>query len=173
MIAQICLAGLFGFTENIGTIQAILFIAGLILLFSEMFTPGLGVSGIAGTILLIAGIILTAKTPLEAVIMTLILLLLLALLLFLLLRSAKKGKLSKILILRQAMTKDRGFSSTEDNSALVGKEGTAVSQLRPSGIGEFDGRRMDVVSEGQFIEAGSKITVIRAEGRRVVVSQLK
>lgn len=169
MLAQICLAGLFGFTENIGTIQAVLFIGGLILLVSEMFTPGLGVAGGIGTLMLIAGIVLTAETVTQAVVMVLILIVLLALVLFFVLRSAKKGKLSKILVLRTELNKEKGYSSAADYSDLAGRQGTAITQLRPAGTGEFDGKRYDVVSEGIFIEAGTKITVLYTEGRRIVV----
>lgn len=172
MNALIVALGLFGFIENIGTVQAVLFSIGLILLFAEIFMPGLGVAAVIGTIAMIAGIILTARTPFEAFIMSVILLLLITLVLFIILRSAKKGKLSKSLILRAASRKEEGFSSASDNTALIGKEGVALTQLRPSGIGDIDGKRLDVVSEGTYIEPGTKIIVIHTEGRRIVVKPI-
>lgn len=172
MNALIYALGFFSFIENIGTIQAVLFIIGLILLSAEIFMPGFGVAGISGIILLIAGIILTARTPFEAFIMVLILILLITLVLIIILRSAKNGKLSKKLILRLSMKKEEGFISAGDNTMLIGKEGVALSQLRPSGIGEFEGLRFDVVSEGQYIESGTKISVVHTEGRRIVVKPI-
>ncbi len=169
MNAMICSLSFFSFVDNIGTIQTVLFVVGIILLFAEIFSPGLGIAAVSGTILLIAGIIMTARTPFEAFIMVLILILLITLLLIIVLRSAKKGKLSKILILRSALSKEKGFSSAEDYTSLIGKEGITLTQLRPSGIGEFDGKRLDVVSEGQYIETGTKISVIHTEGSRIVV----
>jgi membrane-bound serine protease (ClpP class) len=50
-----------------------------------------------------------------------------------------------------------------------GRRGTAVSPLRPAGIANIGGERIDVVSEGDFIEPGEPIEVIRVEGHRVVV----
>jgi membrane-bound serine protease (ClpP class) len=59
-----------------------------------------------------------------------------------------------------------GFAAQAD---LAGKEGLASTVLRPSGIAEIAGRRVDVVAEGRFIEAGERIRVIKVEGNRVVV----
>jgi membrane-bound serine protease (ClpP class) len=47
--------------------------------------------------------------------------------------------------------------------------GTALSPLRPAGVASFDGRRTDVVSQGEFIESGEPLEVVRDEGTRVVV----
>ncbi len=161
------------FITNMGTIQVILFIAGLVLLMIEMFMPGFGIAGGVGIVLLIIGIVMTARTVLEALVMILVLILLIALLLLVILRSAKKGKLSKKLILRSASKREAGFTATENSTSLIGKEGIAVSPLRPSGIGEFDGKRLDVVSEGLYMECGEKIRIVQAEGRRIVVKAVE
>jgi membrane-bound ClpP family serine protease len=165
--------GFGNFIGNIDTVSAILYIAGIILLFVEMFIPGFGIAGGIGTALIIVGIIMTATSVLEAVLMFLILLALVALVLVLILRSAKKGKLSKKLILRSAATRGEGFSASEDTSSLVGFEGVAATKLRPAGTGEFDGKRLDVVSDGEFIEPGSKIKITSAQGRKIVVKSIK
>jgi membrane-bound ClpP family serine protease len=169
VIEAICALNLLSFVENIGTVQTVLFILGLALLVAEMFMPGFGIAGGCGVILIAAGIIMTARTPFEAFVMISILILLVILLLVIILRSAKKGKLSKKLILRSAATREEGFSATGESASLIGKEGLAVTQLRPSGTGVFDGQRFDVVSEGIFIEPGTKIKIVHTEGRRIVV----
>lgn len=51
----------------------------------------------------------------------------------------------------------------------AGARGLAISALRPSGTAEFDGHRTDVVTEGDWIEAGSEIVVLRVEGAKVTV----
>jgi membrane-bound ClpP family serine protease len=163
----------FSFVEGIQTLQAILFIVGLLLLIAEMFMPGFGVAGFSGLVLLVLGIVLTARDPFEAVMMVLILLILVAGVLAIILRSAKKGKLAKKLILRSAARHENGFSTSADTSSLTGKEGIALTILRPAGSGEFDGRRLDVVTEGSFIEKGVKIRIVRTEGRRIVVQRVE
>lgn len=168
-----CAAGIFSFAENIGSIQMFLFVVGLILLFAEMFMPGFGIAGISGSVCIIIGIIMTARTALEAFVMLMIFLLVLAFVLFIILRSAKKGRLSKTLVLKSTLKKEDGYSSVDEYSALTGKEGIALTQLRPSGTGEFEGERYDVVTEGQFIQAGTAIVVVHIEGRRIVVRPIK
>jgi len=54
-------------------------------------------------------------------------------------------------------------------SDLVGKLGRASSDLRPSGTAKFDGERLDVVTRGELIEAGSEIEVIENRGNRIIV----
>ena len=165
--------GLFSFFEGIETLQAILLILGLILLTVEMFIPGFGFAGGTGIVLLILGIILTARTTLEAVVMIVILILLVAIVLAVILRSAKKGKLSKKLILWSAARHEQGFTTSENASGLLGKEGVALTVLRPAGSGEFEGRRLDVVTDGSFVERGTKIKIVRTEGRRIVVEPVE
>jgi len=53
--------------------------------------------------------------------------------------------------------------------SLTGAEGITVSDLRPSGIAEVNGRRIDVITEGGFLPAGTPIVVIRDEGYRRIV----
>jgi len=48
----------------------------------------------------------------------------------------------------------------------------ATTVLRPSGIVNFDGIKLDVVSEGEFIQPGSKVKIIKVEGRRIVVKKI-
>lgn len=52
---------------------------------------------------------------------------------------------------------------------LLGTSGIAQSDLRPGGIAEIDGERIDVVSEGGYITAGTTVIVVKDEGYRRVV----
>lgn len=161
--------GLFSFIEGIATLQAILFVAGLLLLLLEAFHPGFGIAGGLGLLCMVVGIFMTARTPFEAMVMFVLLLLLLAVLLFFVLRSAKSGFLYRKLILKSTATKQEGFAAVEEDTSLVGKEGIVLTQLRPAGTGDIEGTRLDIVSEGAFIEVGTVIRVTRVEGRRIVV----
>lgn len=57
----------------------------------------------------------------------------------------------------------------EQRSVYLGKRGTAMTPLRPTGIAEIDGRRIEVVTEGEFIAAGSRIRVVAMDRRRFFV----
>jgi membrane-bound serine protease (ClpP class) len=54
----------------------------------------------------------------------------------------------------------------------TGALGTTITALRPAGTAELDGRRVDVVSDGAFIDSGVKVKVVRVEGTRVVVTKV-
>jgi membrane-bound serine protease (ClpP class) len=56
--------------------------------------------------------------------------------------------------------------------SLQGATGMAISMLRPGGVAEIEGQRVDVVSEGGYIEAGEPIEVIADEGYRRIVRRL-
>ena len=64
-------------------------------------------------------------------------------------------------------------SAIDDYSALIGMKGTALSKLRPSGIAIINDIRYDVVTDGEFIDAGSPLQVTTVDGTRIVVSIAK
>lgn len=55
--------------------------------------------------------------------------------------------------------------------ALLGKEGVAESMLRPAGVARLDGRRVDVMTRGEMIQAGERVRVLEVEANRVVVAR--
>ncbi len=73
------------------------------------------------------------------------------------------------LLLRDSVHRGEGYLSAPSRDELVGKGGTALTDLRPSGTAEVEGERVDVVTEGEFVKAGAAVVVLRAEGYRHVV----
>jgi len=64
----------------------------------------------------------------------------------------------------------RAMSEAEENYGdLLGKKGTSVSTLRPSGKAEFDGKIYVVEADGSFIEPKKTVEVIRVRGNRIIV----
>ncbi len=57
--------------------------------------------------------------------------------------------------------------------AAIGDQGVAETPLRPSGIARFASARVDVVSEGEYVDAGEPVEVARVDGGRVVVRRVK
>lgn len=154
---------------GLGTIELIIIIIGLGLVVLEMFFPGFGAAGVLGLILLLVGIVMTANSLFEALILIIIIIALLGIALVIVLKSASKGHLSKTLILNDALDDESGFRGTEDLDSFVGKEGETITPLRPSGIAVFDGDKLDVVTEGEFIPANTRVKIIEVSGRRIVV----
>ncbi len=71
--------------------------------------------------------------------------------------------------LRSSLSKGSGMSSDEALSDLVGREGTAATDLRPSGTVKIGGERIDVVTRGDYINRDETVVVARVEGSRVIV----
>lgn len=151
----------------------ILFVFGIAMLLVEAFMPGLGIFGATGLISTVASIVLAAVTVQTGLIMLLIAFVLSAVFsVFAFRYFAGRGALRHI-ILSEEEKADLGYVAPLDQSKLTGKEGIAITSLRPSGAAEIEGKRVDVVSEGSYIPAGEMLIVDRVEGVRVIVRALK
>ena len=150
----------------------ICFVIGIGLMVLEAFMPGFGLPGISGIILEVVAVTLTWMNhgPMAALGMTLIVLSILAIAISMSLRSAANGKLSRSkLVLNDTESNEAGYRSTEDLDVFLGKEGVTTTVLRPTGMAEFDGVRLNVVSEGEFIQSGTRVQIVRVEGSRILV----
>jgi membrane-bound serine protease (ClpP class) len=162
--------------------ELLLVAAGLLLLAIELFvTPGFGVTGVLGLLAIVGGLglsLIGAGATWGAVVGALgrvAVSLLVAIAAALgLLRFLPRLPFGRRLVLQTELTAREGFASApETDRVWLGKRGTAASPLRPAGIAELEGERVDVVSEGDFIEAGEPITVVRVDGNRIVVRRLR
>lgn len=158
--------------QSIGLLSVIFFGIGFLLVIIEIFVPGFGVPGVLGIAFLIAGVIVTAKTLMQALILIIIILAMLGVLTSMVLKSASKGKLSKKIVLSTSIKKEDGYIGASDMQFFLDKTGTTLTILRPSGTVDFDGVKLDVVSEGDFIPKGTEVKVIKVEGRKIVVKQI-
>jgi membrane-bound serine protease (ClpP class) len=156
--------------------------AGVILLAIELFvTPGFGVTGILGLVALLGGLGLslvgagaTWEVIITAVGQVAVSLLLAIAASLAMLRLLPRLPFGRRLVLETELAAGEGFASApEADRAWLGKRGTAVSTLRPAGIADIEGARVDVVSDGEFIDAGESITVVRVDGNRIVVRRLR
>ncbi len=147
-------------------------IIGLGLMVAEMFTPGLGVMGAGGIVALILAIVLSANSFLDALITLAIILVVLLVAGVIIYRSFEKGRLAKSsIVLKESI--DSASTSLNDYEVqqLVGKCGVALSALRPSGNAQIDGKRYDVVTNGEFIPKDAQITVERIDGLKILVKR--
>ncbi len=149
----------------------VLFIVGILFFVVEMHQPGFGVWGTLGAVCLLLDIVITAKTLVQGLVLAGIILLVLLVLFLVCMRLFSKGKMPKHLVLQSSTAKQEGFSGTPDLRGLVGKTGKTVTVLRPAGCVLVDGRRFDVVSNGEFIEPDTDVVVTEVEGNRIVVKE--
>ena len=145
----------------------VLMVVGFVLLVIEMYIPGFGLAGISGTILMIGGIAAMQPSPLQALLLTLISVILLGIAFSLAMHSISKGRLSRSKLVLGKKDPAEG----EDLSYFIGKLGTTHTALRPAGIAEFDGVKLNVVSDGDFVGAQRPVRVERVEGNRIVVRE--
>ncbi len=85
------------------------------------------------------------------------------------LKFLKRTPIWSQIVLKYAETKDRGYVGPSDTSDLVGSTGLTVTALRPAGIADINGKRVDVVSDGSFIPQSTEVVVVKTEGSRIVV----
>ena len=149
--------------------SAVCVLLGMILIIVEVFLPGFGLPGIGGIVLVGAGVVMVGMHfgSLTAVGTLLVIIAVLAVLISWVLRQASRGggKRSDLFL----QERDDLRTQQEDMKVLVGKSGTTTSVLRPAGIGDFDGVRLNVVTEGGFIEKDMPIEIVRVDGSRIVV----
>jgi len=148
------------------------FLIGVGLLVLEAFMPGFGLPGITGVVLQVIAVALTWvwHGPVAALGMLLVILFVLAIAISMSLRSVANGKLSKSrIILHDTESNEAGYRSTQDTEIFLGREGETTTVLRPTGMAEFDGVKLNVISEGEFIPAGVKVRIVRVEGSRILV----
>ncbi len=189
-VGLICL-GLFFWSHMLvglaGWEGVLLVAAGILLIALEILViPGTGIAGIAGLAALLGGIFisligdLTVASSADLAEAGYVLLSALALILL--------GSWGILKFLPQARLRQGGLvlAATKPTAPArrtaemrrphraaerfaPGAEGVAVTDLRPSGTARLDGQRVSVVTEGDYVEAGSRIVILYAEGNRVVV----
>jgi membrane-bound serine protease (ClpP class) len=142
-----------------------LLLAGLLLLFLETLLPGM-IAGIAGLICLGGAVVLgytRFDPPVGHYILggTLLALIIGGVLWIKYFPDSPAGRW----FISTGQTGTVGAEKPE----LLNATGTAITALRPSGAAMIQSRRVDVVSEGAFIEKGQPIKVVAIEGLRVVV----
>ena len=168
------------------TMDMLLFLIGIILLFTELFiTTGFGFVGAGGILCILAGIYLAlVKRPvpqfswefnlLNTALYTISGAILTSGAIFtLLLRALPKNKgLLSHLALSFSEKQEEGFNASPvEMHTLTGKRGVAHTKLRPTGKAMIDDRLWSVMTDGDFIEKGTEIIVEKVEGNRILVQR--
>lgn len=141
-----------------------LLILGAVLMFLETLLPGL-VAGIIGFICLVAAVFLAyGESFLTGNIVLGVVVVGLAAGTWAWLKFFPESGIARRFVSQRAVG-ELGVDKPE----LLNGTGTALTQLRPSGVAQINGQRVDVVTEGGLIERGTSVKVVAIEGARIVV----
>ena len=168
----------------LGLVQAweiVLFVIGVVLLLVEVFVlTGFGVAGIAGIIFTVFALVasLVGNVGLEfppflritpALVTVAITMCLLVALMVVAGRMLPEAIRVNPLVLKPELASDAGYTSAPTHSEFLGRIGVTLTPLRPSGAIRLGERRIDVITDGEFVERGVDVRVVAVRGSRVEV----
>ena len=161
------IAGLAGY-ETI-----ILFIIGIVLIVLEFFLPG-GIAGALGAVAVIVSIILAGGNPMYMAYSVLIAIVVAVSGMVIIMKFfGRKLHLLNKMVLMDSTDTESGYVSNINRVELLGKKAIAITPLRPSGTIDMEGERIDVVSQGSYIDRGKHVIIVKVEGSRIVVREFE
>lgn len=158
--------------QGLVVIGIMMLIAGFVLVGVEMVIPGFGAPGIIGSICLVGGIFLSSDSFEQGVTITAVVAILLAVMFAVVLALFHMKKIKPPIILEAEVCGEKGILNTSDLEYLVGKKGTASTDLRPAGKCNIEGVEFDVRSDGRYIAKGSKVRIVRVQGNTLIIKEV-
>ncbi len=147
-------------------IAMVLISLGVLLLVAEIFIPSFGITGTLGIIFIVLGVVTTAETLVGGILIFTIIIGIAIILMFIAYKIvASKGS---PFVLSENLKEE----VAENLDYFKGKQGVALTPLRPAGTGDFSGVRLDVLTKGEFIEKGMDIIVDEVSGKRIFVKKI-
>ncbi len=149
----------------------ILCVVRIIAALAELVLPG-GLLGVVGALCLVGAVIATFVSY-GATAGTIALALLVVsgvLTLYFWMKQFHRLPFTRQLMLNDAVGID---AALQERQTLTGRTGLAMTDLHPSGRGDFDGRKIDVVTEGPQIAKGSKIEIVETRGPSIIVREMR
>ncbi|MBP5354169.1 MAG: hypothetical protein J6Y67_03395 [Lachnospiraceae bacterium] len=156
--------------EAIQILGCVVLVIGILLIGVEFILPGFGLPGISGTILVVIGIYLTGKNGSERIIVGVVTIVVIAAILVVDLVLFNSKKIKSPIKLDTDLQGKNLFIEEKDMEYLIGRRGTAITDLRPSGKGEFDGVKLDVTAS-DFINKGTKLVITSIKNNRIFVEE--
>ena len=151
----------------------ILLLVGVGLLVFEMYIPGFGVPGTLGIGSLVMGFVVLKPSMEQGLLLFVVLAAVLCVALSICLVTASRGRLEKSRLALKDVALDPNAAASNDLNYFIGKTGVTRTALRPVGMAEFDGVKLNVVSDGEFIGQGVPIRVQKVAGNRIVVAEIE
>ncbi len=194
LIAMLCFA-LFFWSRFLGgtaeILEVLLFLSGVVFLAVEVFVlPGFGVAGLLGLLLMFSGVVMAShhfvvpETPrqLSALAHTMLVVASSGVI-FLVVASFLSRYFGMLPVLNRLVLQAEGGSERSPRASSagpavlagpsvgVGDSGRAHSALRPAGKAWFGDELLDVMTDGDFVEAGRQVRILEIQGSRIVVAE--
>lgn len=153
-------------------LPVLLQVVGICVIIAEIFIPSLGILTIIALAVLFYSVYLvyTGISANMGMIFTGIDIILVPVLLVAGFKILAKSSLS----LKQELSKKDGvFSQKQGLESFIEMKGRTVTDLRPAGIAEVDLQRLDVVTDGEYINADTPVVVTGVTGNRIIVEEIK
>ncbi len=162
-----------GLYQGINLFTSFLYVLGIVLLLVEATFPGFGIAGTAGVIIVIVSIIMMSANPIQGLFILIITTGVVVLLILALIKMGFAKKYLKFFVLNTEQRNEEGYTSNNKYTSYVGKRGIAFTPLRSAGTVMIGDVKLDAVSEGDFINKGAEVEVIRADGSSLFVREIK
>lgn len=154
--------------------EILLYFGGMVLIFLDLLFLATGAAAVAGLIAMAAALYFLFGAGLDAMYILAVSILLSAAGMCFLARHLSENRLWKKISLSMSLTTQKGYvSSVENLQKWEGKKGIARSVLRPAGKVEIEGTILDAVTQGDFIDPGTRVIVVKSESNRVVVKSVE
>ena len=147
------------------------FLVGVLMIIVEILLPTVGLLAGLGVAAMLYSIVLALGGDIGALAALGIALAISVAVFLLVVARLPSSRLWNKLVLHNSSRTEEGYVSTVGAVDLIGKMGKVLTELRPAGTVHIDGRPVDVVSEGAFIEKGTRVVVLSVSGSRVVVRE--
>ena len=146
-------------------------IVGIVVIITEIFIPSFGIlTTIALTVLGYSlYLVFTSISSTAGMIFTGFDIILIPVVVILGIKILANSSLS----LKKELSKQNGVVSQKEKfEAYINLKGKAVTDLRPAGIAQIDSKRLDVVTDGEYINAATPVVVTGVAGNRIIVDRL-
>jgi membrane-bound serine protease (ClpP class) len=154
------------------TLGLALIAAGFLLLVAELFVPSGGICSVLSLAGIAIGVTLTFQYETTVGLFTLLgVFVALPVVAGTLLHFWPKTRIGKHMFLAGTAEEDTlaALSVNKELEGLKGKVGRTLSALRPAGVVDFDGRRVDTLTEGMLVEPGQWVRCIDVRAGKVIV----
>jgi len=144
---------------------------GILVIIAEIFIPSLGILTVIALAVLSYSIyiVFTSISTTAGVLFTGLDIILVPVIIFLGIKILARSPLA----LKKELSKQNGVVSQKEKlEAYINMKGKAVTDLRPAGMARLNSQRVDVVTDGEYIDAGTSVIVTGVTGNRIVVDRL-